>query len=177
VSGLVMVEQAGQPYWLVVNVGDSRTYHVVDGELKQISVDHSEVQEMIESGRLTQESAHDYARRHVITRVLGARTIEKPDYWLVPVEPAQRWMVCSDGLTGELSDHRIADILAQQPSPRVAVNTLVDEALAAGGRDNVSVIIVDVVGLDGADSCLDDQTIEEVISADAFAEEVEGVAR
>jgi len=172
VSGLVLVEQAGQPYWLIVNVGDSRTYHVVDGELRQVSVDHSEVQEMIEAGRLNEESAQDYSRKHVITRVLGARTIERPDYWLIPVEPSQRWMVCSDGLTGELSNRRISQILTEESSARVAVDMLVEEALAAGGRDNVSVIIVDVVGLEGSDSCLDDQTIEEMISTD-----MEGVAR
>jgi len=177
VTGLVLVEQAGQPYWLVVNVGDSRTYSVVDGELKQVSVDHSEVQEMIDAGRLDEQSAHDYARRHVITRVLGAHTVESPDYWLIPVEPSQRWMVCSDGLTGELSDHQIAQILTEQPSPRTAVNTLVDEALAAGGRDNVSVIIVDVVGLEGFNSCLDEKTIEEVTTAALTAGSVEGVTQ
>ena len=161
VSGIVMVEQADQPYWLVLNLGDSRTYHVTQGALKQVSVDHSEAQEMIETGRLDRESASQYARRHVITRVLGARTIECPEYWLIPVQAPERWMVCSDGLTQELNDWQIAQILTSEVSAQGAVDALLERALAAGGRDNISVVIVDV---EGPSSYLYEETIGETNS-------------
>ncbi|MDR0285635.1 MAG: protein phosphatase 2C domain-containing protein [Propionibacteriaceae bacterium] len=143
VSGVVLVEQDGLAYWLVLNVGDSRTYHVRGDAVSQVSVDHSEAQEMIEAGRLAPGAANQYARRHVITRVLGAHTAEAPDYWLLPVQAGERWMVCSDGLTGELDDQEIAAILTTE-SADDAVRTLVNRALGAGGRDNISVVVVDV---------------------------------
>ena len=157
VSGLILVEEAGEPYWLVVNVGDSRTYHVVAGQVSQVSVDHSEVQELIASGRLDPAAAGGHSRRHVITRALGAHTPERPDYWLMPARAEERWLVCSDGLTGELDDHRIAEILASGRAAQETVDQLVREALAAGGRDNVSVIVVDVAGQDDDP---DDPTVE-----------------
>ncbi|MCL2481808.1 MAG: protein phosphatase 2C domain-containing protein [Propionibacteriaceae bacterium] len=144
VSGIVLVRQDGWPYWLVINLGDSRTYRVVGDQVSQVSVDHSEAQEMIEAGELDAEAARTYSRRNVITRVLGAHTIERPDYWLIPVTGPQRWMICSDGLTSELTEAEIARILIQPLPAGDAVNELVDAALAAGGRDNVSVVIVDV---------------------------------
>lgn len=161
VSGVVLVEQAGRPYWLVINLGDSRTYLVVNGQLHQVSVDHSEAQELIEAGRLDRGIAGDYARRHVLTRVLGAQTRERPDYWLIPVLASQRWMICSDGVSEELDDARIAQILTGEPSPQGAADSLVAAALDAGGRDNISVVVVDVEsgGPQG-----DDETVEEIIA-------------
>jgi len=159
VSGVVLVEQAGLPYWLVLNLGDSRTYHITDGVVKQISVDHSEVQELIDTGRLDPPAARRYSRRNVITRVLGARTPEQPEYWLIPAQPPERWMICSDGLTNELDDDRIGEILTGDGCPQTAVDALVSAALAAGGRDNISVAIVDA---SGPDLSWDDPTIEEI---------------
>ncbi|MCL2470137.1 MAG: protein phosphatase 2C domain-containing protein [Propionibacteriaceae bacterium] len=144
VSGIVLVRQDGWPYWLVINLGDSRTYRVVGDTVNQVSVDHSEAQEMIEAGRLDAVSARTYSRRNVITRVLGARTVERPDYWLIPVMGPGRWMICSDGLTTELTETEIARIVTQPLPAHEVVTQLVSAALAAGGRDNVSVVIVDV---------------------------------
>ena len=73
VTGVVVSEQDGNPYWLVVNVGDSRTYHLAGGRLEQVSVDHSEVQEMVDAGLLTPAEALTHPRRHVVTRALGSR--------------------------------------------------------------------------------------------------------
>jgi protein phosphatase len=160
ISGLVLVQQADQPYWLVLNLGDSRTYRATKSEVTQISVDHSEVQEMIEAGRLDVLDAQNYGRRHVITRVLGGRTVERPEYWLFPVQGPERWMICSDGLTEELNDDVIAHILRHETFAQDAVNKLVEAALEAGGRDNISVIVVDVKD---ADESEDEETIEEVI--------------
>lgn len=143
VSGVVAVNESGVPYWLVVNVGDSRTYRLADGVLEQVSVDHSEVQEMVDAGTLTVAEAARHPRRHVVTQALGAGDGFDPDFWLLPVEENDRMLLCTDGLTGELGDDAIAAILLAQPAPKAAADLLVEAALVAGGRDNVTVVVVD----------------------------------
>ncbi|CAM3478288.1 PP2C family protein-serine/threonine phosphatase [Isoptericola cucumis] len=149
-TGVVLTEQGGEPYWLVVNLGDSRTYRLADGELEQVSVDHSEVQELVDAGQITRAQAATHPRRHVVTRALGAPEDPDGDFWLLPVHTGDRLMVCSDGLTGELADERIEHLLLTEPDPQVAADRLVREALVAGGRDNITVIVVDATGLTGA---------------------------
>jgi protein phosphatase len=148
VSGVVMVDQNAVPYWLVVNLGDSRTYRLASGILEQLSVDHSEVQEMVDAGRITSGAARSHPRRNVVTRALGAGIVDNPDYWLLPVEDGDRILVCSDGLTGEVTDADIREMLLAHPDPQQAAEALVDAALASGGRDNVSVIVVDAWDVD-----------------------------
>jgi protein phosphatase len=145
VSGVVVVMQNGEPYWLVVNLGDSRTYRMARGALEQLSVDHSEVQELVDLGRLSPAAARHHPRRNVVTRALGAGADGVPDYWLLPIEQGDRILVCSDGLTSEVSDTRIAAALAAHADPQRAAGTLMAAALAAGGRDNISVIVVDAL--------------------------------
>jgi protein phosphatase len=147
VSGVVVAEADGLPYWLVVNIGDSRTYRLSHGELEQISRDHSEVQEMIDAGLLTQGQAKTHPRRHVVTRAIGAREEINPDFWQVPIRVHDRMLICSDGLTGELSNERIAEILLARPEPQNAADHLVHEAIIAGGRDNVTVVVIDATGV------------------------------
>ncbi|MGV8967380.1 MAG: PP2C family protein-serine/threonine phosphatase [Cellulomonas sp.] len=143
VAGVVLAEQEAVPYWLVVNLGDSRTYRLAGGRLEQISVDHSEVQERIDGGSLTvSEAVHD-PRRHIVTRALSAGHALDVDYWLIPMEARDRILVCSDGLTGELSDHAIGKILLTVGDPQLAAERLVAAAVAAGGRDNVTVLVID----------------------------------
>jgi PPM family protein phosphatase len=142
-SGVVVVEQMGVPYWLVMNIGDSRTYRLSQGRLSQVSVDHSEVQELVESGEITAEEAAVHPRRHVVTRALGAGDETEADYWLLPIEEGDRMMVCSDGLNGELTDGQMLDILSTVEDPQEAVDALIQAALRRGGRDNVTVIVVD----------------------------------
>ncbi len=146
-SGVAVAAQDGNPYWLVVNVGDSRTYHLSAGRLDQVSVDHSEVQEMIDAGLLTPGEALTHPRRHVVTRALGSRTAPRPDFWYVPIAQHDRVLVCSDGLTGELSDERITELLLENPDPQGAAERLVHEAIVAGGRDNITVVVVDATGV------------------------------
>jgi len=98
---------------------------------------------MIDAGRLNAEQARLHPKRNVITRVLGAGTQEHPDYWLLPVAEHDRWLVCSDGLTSEVPDHVIARTLMTETTPQDVVDSLVNASLMAGGRDNVSVIVVD----------------------------------
>jgi len=146
-----VVRQDGLPYWLVVNLGDSRTYRLAGTTFEQLSVDHSEVQELVESGELSVEQARQHPRRNIITRALGAGMRQEPDFWLVPIEEGDRILVCSDGLTGEILDSRIAGILLDQPDPADAAHALVEAALSAGGRDNISVIVVDAWEVAGAE--------------------------
>src|SRR5688500_3619937 len=142
-TGVVVVEQMGIPYWLVMNIGDSRTYRLSQSRLEQVSVDHSEVQEMVDTGEITAEQATVHPRRHVVTRALGTGDETEADYWLLPIEEGDRIMVCSDGLNGELTDDQMFDILTAFPNPQEAVDQLIQAALRSGGRDNVTVIVVD----------------------------------
>lgn len=142
-SGVVVVEQMGVPYWLVMNIGDSRTYLLSQGQFSQVSVDHSEVQELVDSGDITAEQAAIHPRRHVVTRALGTGDETEADFWLLPIQEGDRIMVCSDGLNGELGDDHLFRILSTVAHPQDAVDALIQAALRSGGRDNVSVIVVD----------------------------------
>lgn len=143
ITGVILVEHEGAPYWLVLNLGDSRTYLLVDGRLEQVSVDHSEVQELLDAGAITAAEARTHPRRHVVTRALGPGPRPAADFWFLPVGAHDRMLVCSDGLTVELDDDRIAELLLADPDPQVAADRLVAEALHAGGRDNITVVVVD----------------------------------
>ncbi|MFT4263454.1 MAG: protein phosphatase 2C domain-containing protein [Nocardioides sp.] len=144
VSAAYVVE-SGRGYWLIAHVGDSRAYSWRDGELEQITHDHSLVQEMIDAGHLDAAQAAVHPERHVITRAIGPVGNAQADYSLVPLEAKQRILLCSDGLTSELSDRSIASILSNEESPEDAVSSLVEAAVNMGGRDNVTAIIIDVV--------------------------------
>ncbi|MGP0222595.1 MULTISPECIES: PP2C family protein-serine/threonine phosphatase [unclassified Paenarthrobacter] len=142
-SGVVVVEQMGVPYWLVMNIGDSRTYRLSQGEFAQVSVDHSEVQELVDAGDITIDQAAIHPRRHVVTRALGTGDETEADFWLLPIQEGDRVMVCSDGLNGELTDEHLFRILSTVAHPQDAVDALIQAALRSGGRDNVTVIVVD----------------------------------
>jgi serine/threonine protein phosphatase PrpC len=142
-SGVVVVEQMGVPYWLVLNIGDSRTYRLSQGKFSQVSVDHSEVQELVDAGQISQAQAAVHPRRHVVTRALGTGDETEADYWLLPIEEGDRLLVCSDGLNGELDDDHICTILRSRTDPQAAVDELIQAALRSGGRDNVTCIVLD----------------------------------
>ncbi|GAA3289454.1 PP2C family protein-serine/threonine phosphatase [Arthrobacter citreus] len=146
-TGAVLVrDDAARPCWLVFNVGDSRTYRLTNGVLEQITVDHSEVQELVDMGQITPDEALIHPRRHVVTRALGTGSDTEADYWLIPVEPGDRLLVCSDGLTGEVSDGQLQQMLTSIANPQDACASMVEAALRSGGRDNVTVLVVDVEG-------------------------------
>ncbi|WP_020016057.1 PP2C family protein-serine/threonine phosphatase [Promicromonospora sukumoe] len=147
-TGVLVDEREDVPYWLFVNVGDSRTYILSGGVLTQVSVDHSEVQELVDAGTITMEQARIHPRRNVITRALGAQDDVRADFRYIPVTLHDRVLVCSDGLTGELTDEQITTILLEQPDPERAAGHLVNAAIQAGGRDNITVVVVDVTGVD-----------------------------
>ncbi|MGI5189408.1 PP2C family protein-serine/threonine phosphatase [Promicromonospora sp. CA-289599] len=147
-TGVLVDEREDVPYWLFVNVGDSRTYMLSGGVLAQVSVDHSEVQELVDAGTITMDEARRHPRRNVITRALGAQDGVRADFRYIPVALHDRVLVCSDGLTGELTDDQITTILLEQPDPERAAAFLVDAAIQAGGRDNITVVVIDVTGVD-----------------------------
>ncbi|WP_146363488.1 PP2C family protein-serine/threonine phosphatase [Arthrobacter yangruifuii] len=142
-SGAVLVRAAGRPHWLVFNVGDSRTYRLSSGVFEQVSVDHSEVQELVDLGQISADEALVHPRRHVVTRALGTGNDAEADFWLIPAEPGDRLMVCSDGLTGEVTDNSIYELLTSVSNPQDACTALVQAALRSGGRDNITVLVVD----------------------------------
>ncbi|WP_243076149.1 PP2C family serine/threonine-protein phosphatase [Microbacterium sp. SS28] len=146
-SGVVIADVDGEGYWLAVNLGDSRTYLLSDGELEQVSVDHSVVQELIDSGELDEQSASSDSRRNIITRAIGGGSDGEPDFWLIPAGAGDRVLVCSDGLSGELTRERIAEVLRTEPHPQSAATRLVREAVEAGGRDNVTALVVDATAV------------------------------
>lgn len=142
VAGIAVIAVEGSDHWVVFNIGDSRVYQFANGSLTQISVDHSEVQELIEAGQLDPDAAAQYPRRNVVTRSLGVEGVESADTWLLPMAPGQLFLLCSDGLTGELTDDAIASHLSRSSPPSELAEQLVAEAVAAGGNDNVTVIIL-----------------------------------
>lgn len=144
-TGVVVAVHDGAGYWLVVNVGDSRTYRMARGQLEQISVDHSVVQEMVDEGRLTVAEAANDRRRNLVTRAIGAGAVSEADFWLIPAAEGDRILVCSDGLSNELDDQAIAEILRGESEAQVAAVRLVKEACARGGRDNITAVVVDAV--------------------------------
>ncbi|GAA3859075.1 protein phosphatase 2C domain-containing protein [Saccharothrix violaceirubra] len=142
-TGLVLTGFNGSPHWAVFNIGDSRVYRHVGGGLVPLTADHTEAAALVASGAMTAEQARTARQRNVITRALGARVAPEPDQWVFPPEPGERFLVCSDGLTNELPDQEIADILDALPDAKEAATTLVRRAVLAGGRDNVTVVVVD----------------------------------
>ncbi len=155
VTGLASLVTAGGNHLMVFNVGDSRVYRVADGRLDQVTVDHSEVQELVLSGALTRDQARTHPRRHVVTRALGGDIAVRPDHWLLPAIAGDRYLLCSDGLFNELTEEQISSLLTVG-GPQHAATTLVAAADEAGGHDNITAIVVDV-DMD-ADETVDDDT-------------------
>jgi PPM family protein phosphatase len=157
----------GTPNWLLANVGDSRIYRFVDGDLEQVSVDHSLVQELLDAGRITEDDVATHPERHVVTRALGGPDLSEPDFFRVPLAAADRLLLCSDGVTGMIDDAAIEGILRESEDPREAADNLVAAAVSAGGEDNATAVVVDVVGLaaDSAASGRQRGSLEEKLGA------------
>lgn len=144
VAGAVLIDHEGEPHWLVFNVGDSRVYRHFGTELDQLTVDHSLGQELVDEGKMLQEDLATFPDRNVITRAIGAAD-STADSWLVPVVNGERLLICSDGLTSELNDESIRATLTMGGRPESVATALIQRANDAGGRDNISVIVIDVV--------------------------------
>lgn len=142
VTGVYLDTSEDEPTWVTFNIGDSRVYLFRDEGLAQVTTDHSVVQELIAAGRLSPEEAENHPYGNVITRAVGATDSVLPDYVRLEVLDGDRFVVCSDGLTKELTDYGILHYLLQHDDPAQAAIAMRDAALENGGRDNVSIIIV-----------------------------------
>src|SRR5260370_1087656 len=140
--------------FLVGQVGDSRCYLLREGRLTQITKDHSYVQEQVDAGYRTPEQARALPYSNVITRCVGANSDVMPDVYVGAVRPKDVFLLASDGLTGMLEDHQLAEVLHADRMPQDQVDDLVSEANRHGGLDNITAIIVrgDSVGPPGADT-------------------------
>ncbi len=137
--------EAKNPVVSIINVGDSRTYRMRAGELEQLTEDHSVVAELMRTGRLSPEEARGHRQRSVLTRAVGVEPKLEADTLEVLVNRGDRFMLCTDGLYSEVPDLRIAAALRQLGDAHEASKELVRLALQNGGRDNVTVLIIDVL--------------------------------
>jgi len=145
-TGVVLVDAGDGAgfHWMVFNIGDSRVYAWDGRTLQQLSVDHSAVQELVDAGLIRADEAERHPDRNVITRAIGADDVVDPDVWLIPAAGRQVFLICSDGLSKEVDDERLAHILAGDTGHAAGLaGELVEAALEHGGRDNVTVIVVE----------------------------------
>ena len=130
----------------LAQVGDSRAYLLHRGKMQQLTRDHSLMADMIEAGEITPEEAKVHPKRSVITRALGSDPGMQPDLYELNVKAGDRLLLCSDGLSTMLEDDQIENILVRTRDPQRAASMLVNEAIAAGGHDNITVIVLDIEG-------------------------------
>ena len=142
---LVAMTIADTPRLAVANVGDSRLYRRTAEELVQLTEDHTLVEALVRDGRLTPQEALSHPRRNIVTRALGIDEKALVDTWELAPVAGDRYLLCSDGLFNELDEDGILDVLNRVDDPGEAAVGLVSDAVAAGGRDNVTVVVVDVV--------------------------------
>ena len=129
----------------VAHVGDSRAYLLHEGSLIRVTHDHSYVEELVDAGEITADEARVHPNRSVITRALGSDPAMYADHFQLNVEEGDRLILCSDGLSSMIPDGEIERIAVQSKSAQLCTDNLVDAALAAGGSDNVTVVVVDIV--------------------------------
>jgi protein phosphatase len=130
----------------IAHVGDSRLYRLRDGQIERLTRDHSLVEELVQEGRLTPEEAEEHPQRSIITRALGPEQHVLVDHFTHRVQPGDIYLICSDGLTSMVRDEqRLAELIEGSATLREAGRTLIDAANAAGGRDNITVILFRIV--------------------------------
>ncbi len=143
--GIAIVEVDGEERLGIVNVGDSRAYQLTSGQLVQITDDHSLVGELVRDGRLSREDARTHPQKNIVTRAVGIdERVDVDDFVVVP-HTGDRYLLCSDGLTDEVEERDIAVVLRTIEDPDQAARELVRRANEHGGRDNITIVIVDVV--------------------------------
>ncbi len=136
----------------MVHVGDSRAYLLRDGVLTQITQDHTWVQRLVDEGRITEEEADTHPQRSLLMRALGSGDHVEPDLSIREVRAGDRYLICSDGLSGVVSHQTMEDALASYQGPQETVQELIQLALRGGGPDNITVIVADVLDLDTGDT-------------------------
>jgi protein phosphatase len=136
----------------LVHVGDSRAYLLRDGVLTQITQDHTWVQRLVDEGRITEEEATTHPQRSLLMRALGSGDHVEPDLSIREVRAGDRYLICSDGLSGVVSHQTMEDTLASYQGPQETVQNLIELALRGGGPDNITVIVADVLDIDSGDT-------------------------
>ncbi len=139
-----LLAQEGKAH--IAHIGDSRAYLLRDGSLKQLTEDHTLVRRMVTEGKLLPEEAERHPQRSILTKALGVdQDIEPDTLTLDPILPGDRLLLCTDGLTSMVDSDRIEEVLQSEDDPQRAAETLIDEANAAGGDDNITVVILDFI--------------------------------
>ena len=152
----------------MAHIGDSRAYLLRDGELTQVTTDHSFVQHLVNTGKLTPEEAEQHPQRSVLLRVLGDFDVEVvPDLSVREARPGDRWLLCSDGLSGVMSRDTLAATMREWDDPGGCADKLVELALRGGAPDNVTVVIGDVVDVDALPDGAAPPTTSSVVGAAA----------
>ena len=159
-AAVVFCDWPSSAGWLLANVGDSRVYRLHSGEMEQLSVDHSVVQELIDAGTITAESARIHPERNVITRAIGVGDEIRADFAIREPEPGERILLCSDGVHGQLSHDEIRQILVGADDPQDAATNLVEAVLARRAPDNLTAVVIDVL-VDPAET---EEEIDEITS-------------
>lgn len=167
---LTAVVVGGAQQLLVGHVGDSRAYLLHEGTLRRITDDHSLVEELVREGGLTPEQAESHPRRNIVTRAVGIDVEVDVDVYTLPVIPGDRVLICSDGLTDMVRERDIERLARNEPDPQRAAELLVEEANRAGGEDNTSVVILDVLEVDPAELLDPDAMVEVAEPRPAFRE-------
>jgi serine/threonine protein phosphatase PrpC len=140
VLGLIVGNQA-----YLGHMGDSRIYLLRDGDIKQLTTDHSLVQHLITTGKISRDEARFHPQRNVIYRSLGEDPEFEADYFVQQLFPGDRLLFCSDGLTNMLDDEKLQKVISEAGSPQAACDTLINEANLAGGEDNISVVLIEIL--------------------------------
>ena len=156
----------------LVNVGDSRTYLHRNGHLRQVTIDHSFVQELVDQGQITAFEARYHPRRNIVTRALGIEPDVRVDSWRLPLIRGDRYVLCSDGLVDEVDDDEISALVASFGHPQACAEALVAAALENGGRDNVTVVVVDVLEGDDPVENTEEYDVESILGADEITGEI-----
>jgi serine/threonine protein phosphatase PrpC len=137
-AGLLLLERCA----VIAHVGDSRVYRLRDGALDRITRDHTLANHLLDRGHLTPDEAASYPRRHIITRAVGTREAVEVDTRIVDIQPGDAFLLCTDGLHGEVGDAEIAATLREGADPATIVGRLIAQANDAGGTDNVTAVLV-----------------------------------
>lgn len=147
-AAALVTGEDGRDVMVLANVGDSRAYVYSDHQMAQVTADHSLAEEKVRQGELTEAEAAVHPYRHILTRALGVGPEVEIDLWELQVHAGDRVLLCSDGLTNELDDDEIAQVLDSVADPGEAARKLVTAANDHGGSDNITVVVVDVLVAD-----------------------------
>lgn len=128
----------------VTNIGDSRVYYLSDNELKLLTNDHSLVNELVKTGEITVEEAKSHPKRNILTQALGSNGTMDPEIIKIEINKGDKFLLCSDGLTGSVSETSIQELMTQMIDPEIIVDQLINSANEFGGGDNITVVLVEI---------------------------------